>query len=420
MQRKPADVIADSNVIGPAAVFVVDGNNNLVNPAGASDVAISGNLTSASGAGSTVQLQLGDGQATWEAQLTGTFSGGTTIAFRGSDDASSPTNWQSAVGYNSALTNPVFITQIGGPGSFIIRGPASGYQFIQMVCTALHSEDNVTVRLIGSTGAMAGGGPVNIPDGSNVVEGLTTDAAVLGDVSGTFSAKLRGLSKILNDIWDNANHRIASTNPSIGADGSAIPASSTLIGASDGTNLQQLLVESASNRNLRAAIYNATNELGIDAGGRLTVILQAVAGTALTADQSNSELRVSNYVKTTTAGDTALTLGNTTMVNSLPITNASDQTPLVTSTATRSNVAAAASDTSLLASNASRKGAIFFNDSTAVLYLAYGAGAASISSYSVQIPANGFFELPPAPIYTGAIRGIWSAANGNVRITELS
>ena len=96
------------------------------------------------------------------------------------------------------------------------------------------------------------------------------------------------------------------------------------------------------------------------------------------------------------------------------------QTPLTSATATRTNVVAAASDTSLLASNASRKGAIFYNDSTAILYLAYGSGAATTSSYSVQVPAQGYFELPPQPIYTGAIRGIWSAANGNVRITELS
>lgn len=41
----------------------------------------------------------------------------------------------------------------------------------------------------------------------NTVEGTTTDAAVTGDNSGTFSAKLRGLSKILSDVWDSVNHR---------------------------------------------------------------------------------------------------------------------------------------------------------------------------------------------------------------------
>jgi len=45
-------------------------------------------------------------------------------------------------------------------------------------------------------------------DGYNVVEGVTTDAAVTGDNSGTISAKLRGWSKMLFDVWDSVNHRL--------------------------------------------------------------------------------------------------------------------------------------------------------------------------------------------------------------------
>lgn len=56
-----------------------------------------------------------------------------------------------------------------------------------------------------------------------------------------------------------------------------------------------------------------------------TATIQATTGTSLAADQTNSELRVSNYVTKTTAGDTALTLGQATKANSLPITIASDQ-----------------------------------------------------------------------------------------------
>lgn len=514
MQRKPADVINDANMYGPGAVFLVDGNNNLVVPVGSggssSDVVTTGNLTTASGGGSTVQLQLGTGQATWEAQLTGTFSSGTTIAFQGSDDASSPTNWQSAVGYNSALTNPIFITQIGGPGPFIIRGPAAGYQYIQMVCTALHAGDNVAVRLIGSTGAMAGGGPVNIPDGSNIVEGTTTDAntvnsmmgrltkirdllnaaltvsgtvtanidatnsthlanidtatsdlvadldtlitntgripsspategghlatidsvqgatndaAVLGDVNGTLSAKLRGLSKILNALTDTFGN---STAISAATTLAAIPTTAGLVTNSfatlsnasyqdtfivqvnvasafigtigfygllpDGSTLQQInahqrgtttttnataintgaaleqtwqgsiagfkalyvicsaftsgaasvqlgltaanyahaiintvsqnltllngtapQLDGGSSNRLGVSLYGKSSAagdtpLGLDASGRITAILQAVAGTALAADQSNTILRISNYGKNAAAGDTPFLL----------------------------------------------------------------------------------------------------------------
>lgn len=84
------------------------------------------------------------------------------------------------------------------------------------------------------------------------------------------------------------------------------------------------------------------------------------------------------------------------------------------------SVNAVASDTPLLAANANRRAAYFFNDSTAILYLLFGTGTASTTNYSVQIPGQGFFEVPSTPIYTGGFHGIWSAANGAVRMTELT
>lgn len=57
-----------------------------------------------------------------------------------------------------------------------------------------------------TTGGGGGGSAVTIADGANVVEGTTTDAAVTGDNPGTISGKLRGLTKILTDVWDSVNH----------------------------------------------------------------------------------------------------------------------------------------------------------------------------------------------------------------------
>jgi hypothetical protein len=94
-----------------------------------------------------------------------------------------------------------------------------------------------------------------------------------------------------------------------------------------------------------------------------SAMIQSVSGTALGADVSNSELKVSNYVKSSAAGDTALTLGQTTMAASLPVTMASDQgaiktigtsvypsgaTPL---TAASGNVAAATAAATLAATS---------------------------------------------------------------------
>jgi hypothetical protein len=101
-----------------------------------------------------------------------------------------------------------------------------------------------------------------------------------------------------------------------------------------------------------------------------------------------------------------------------PIPFPSVQAVIATSgTATRTSVASSATLVSLLASNASRRGCNFYNESTATLYLVYGSGG-SATDYTVQIPSQSFFECP-VPVYTGAIGGIWSSANGNVRITEL-
>jgi hypothetical protein len=87
-------------------------------------------------------------------------------------------------------------------------------------------------------------------------------------------------------------------------------------------------------------------------------------------------------------------------------------------TGTLSSVNDGTSDVQLLASNTSRVSAKFFNESTSILYLAEGS-AVSTTSYTVQIPAGGFYVTED---YNGEIRGIWSAdtASGAVRITELT
>ena len=89
-----------------------------------------------------------------------------------------------------------------------------------------------------------------------------------------------------------------------------------------------------------------------------------------------------------------------------------------TSTATLSNVAASATNVTILASNANRQGAFVYNDSTAVLYLKFGA-IASTTSHTVQLAAGQLYEIP-VPVYTGIIDGLWASATGTARVTELS
>jgi hypothetical protein len=93
--------------------------------------------------------------------------------------------------------------------------------------------------------------------------------------------------------------------------------------------------------------------------------------------------------------------------------------PFGTSTSAVTSVSGATSSTSLLAAKLTRAQATFYNDSTANLYLKLGA-TASTTSFTVKIAAGGYYELPTAGgVYTGAVDGIWDAANGAVRITEV-
>jgi hypothetical protein len=131
---------------------------------------------------------------------------------------------------------------------------------------------------------------------------------------------------------------------------------------------------------------------------------------ALSANQSINNAQVGGTVIDTNSGNKS--------AGTQRVTIASDQTPLVAGTGTRSSVNGSATSVTVLASNSNRKGAIFYNDSTATLYLDLSGATASSSNYSVQIPSQGYFELPPQPIYTGAITGIWSSATGAVKVTE--
>lgn len=89
------------------------------------------------------------------------------------------------------------------------------------------------------------------------------------------------------------------------------------------------------------------------------------------------------------------------------------------SNATLTNVDDTTTATTLLPANASRLGVIVENDSTADLYLKYGAGA-SATSRTVKIAAGGYWEMP-TPIYTGLISGVWATdGTGAARITELT
>ncbi len=84
--------------------------------------------------------------------------------------------------------------------------------------------------------------------------------------------------------------------------------------------------------------------------------------------------------------------------------------------ATSANVASSATSVTLFNANGGANFRALFNDSTATLYLKFGA-TASTSSYTVQVLTNTYYEFP-IPLYRGKVDGIWASANGSARTTE--
>jgi hypothetical protein len=87
-------------------------------------------------------------------------------------------------------------------------------------------------------------------------------------------------------------------------------------------------------------------------------------------------------------------------------------------TTTLTNVSSSASSVQLLASREARRAFYIHNDSPNDLFVKFGT-TASTSSFTVKLLGGAFFEAPTDPIYTGRVDGIWSAASGAARITEI-
>jgi len=114
-------------------------------------------------------------------------------------------------------------------------------------------------------------------------------------------------------------------------------------------------------------------------------------------------------------GDALDTYGNTLMVYQPNNGIAQSNSSVITS------VTASTSAVVLLNYNASRKSVFIYNDSTSILYLGYcPVSSLSTSTYTVQIAAQGYYEMPVEPVYINVISGIWVSANGSARITEMS
>ncbi len=83
------------------------------------------------------------------------------------------------------------------------------------------------------------------------------------------------------------------------------------------------------------------------------------------------------------------------------------------------SIAAATGSQLLAAANPSRRSLTIVNDSTADLYIALGP-VASLAGFTVHLGPAQTAVLEDPDVYQGDVAGVWSAAAGAARITEVS
>lgn len=90
-------------------------------------------------------------------------------------------------------------------------------------------------------------------------------------------------------------------------------------------------------------------------------------------------------------------------------------------TGTITSAALSLTSFTILAANTNRLGATFFNDSANIVYLGLTGSAVTTTAYTLQVPPNGYYELPSDGCgYVGQVTGIALVASGNLRVTELT
>lgn len=100
-------------------------------------------------------------------------------------------------------------------------------------------------------------------------------------------------------------------------------------------------------------------------------------------------------------------------IDEMPINNPSVPSYQTSTTAASTTVASSVASVAILVANTARKGATVWNASTATLYLDLDA-TATAADYAARLDPGGYYEVPYG--FTGALSGIWSAANGSALV----
>lgn len=135
--------------------------------------------------------------------------------------------------------------------------------------------------------------------------------------------------------------------------------------------------------------------------------------THVTADADGLLVNLGVNNDVSQAGTWTVQPGNTANTTAWLVTQRRGSSASVTA------VADSATSGTLLASNSSRVTATITNDSSARLYVRYGAGAATTTDYTFSLAQH---ETVVVDDYSGQINGIWATDpnDGGARITEVT
>lgn len=184
-----------------------------------------------------------------------------------------------------------------------------------------------------------------------------------------------------------------------------------------GTNLHTVTdtgsvsqVSQATAANLNATVVQAT-------GANLHVVTDTTSTTIST--QATAANLNATVVQGTAANLNATVVQSTgTNLHVVVDSGAIVASPPSVSSATLTSVVNAITTTVLLASNAARKGASFYNDSVTNCDIAFAA-TASLTAFTLKLTAGSSYIMDNKPLYTGAVAGICDSATGSIRVTEL-
>ena len=264
--------------------------------------------------------------------------------------------------------------------------------------------------------------------GDGAAESLVSDLNPL-PVSGTFTLNPAGLATeakqtVGNTSLSNLDAKTTACNTGAVTISTALPAGNNNIGDIDVATLPSVVLASQANP--------FTTPVPIsDNAGSITVDGTVTIGTALPAGTNNiGDVDVLTLPSVTLASQgnpfsSAIPVsdnGGSITVDGTVAATQSGTWSVATATYSSSavsSVTSAATNTVLLASNASRRQAVLYNDCDKAVYVKLGSTASS-TSFSYRLQPNQTLELP-TPVYTGAIDGIWdSSPTGSMRVTEIT